>query len=175
MTEIEREYTFLAASLPAEIAGVTPMRLVDVYIPGEVADHPHTRLRQKGDKYEITQKMPATDGDASVQIEKTVPLDVIEFANLATFSGGLRVAKDRYVVTIGGYRAEVDVFQEDLQGLVLIDFEFETAEAQQAFEVPRSCGADVTQEAFIAGGMLAGKSYADIAGELARYNYTPIA
>lgn len=171
--EIELEHTYLAARLPEEITGATPKRLVDVYIPEISGTHPHLRVRQKGDNYEITKKSPVTEGDSSVMLEQTIPLDSTEFKYLSGASD-IRIVKDRYNVTIGGYPAEVDVFLEGLSGLVLIDFEFANLEDKQAFVAPEVCLADVTQEGFIAGGLLAGKVYADIETELARYNYQPI-
>jgi CYTH domain-containing protein len=84
------------------------------------------------------------------------------------------VQKNRYKVTISGRPAEVDVFTGELNGLVVIDFEFDSPEEKAKFQPPTCCLADVTQEDFIAGGLLAGKSYQDIATDLERYNYKPL-
>lgn len=67
--------------------------------------------------------------------------------------------------------AEVDVFGEQLAGLVLIEFEFADEAAKDAFRPPACALADVTQEDFIAGGRLAGKTYLYIAPDLARFGY----
>ena len=40
--------------------------------------------------------------------------------------------------------------------------------------MPKSMLADVTPEEFIAGGMLAGKRYEDVEGELLKYGYKRI-
>ena len=167
--QIELELTYLAATMPEEVKGATPRRILDVMIPEGVA-HPHLRLRQKGKKYEITKKQPVIDGDASKQTEITIPLEKVEFEALIPASQ-LRVVKDRYNVHIDGFPAEVDVFRGKLEGLVLIDFEFNTERAKADFRMPQVALADVTQEDFIAGGMLAGKSYDDISSDLARFNY----
>ena len=53
--ELELELTFLAKGLPPEIESTSPTRIVDIYIP-DTPSHSHLRLRQKGDKYEITKK-----------------------------------------------------------------------------------------------------------------------
>lgn len=68
----------------------------------------------------------------------------------------------------------MDVFTGELSGLVLIDFEFQSEEDKAAFTPPSCCLADVTQEDFIAGGQLAGKTYEDIRSDLARFNYSPL-
>lgn len=171
--EIELELTYLASKIPDELSGVSPDRLVDIYIPDTGVDHPHLRLRKKGDVCQITKKVPATDGDASTQIEMTIPLDEQEFAALSV-SSTKQVVKDRYNVTIDGHPAEVDVFLDGLGGLILIDFEFTDQASKQNFIPPDICKTDVTQEDFVAGGMLAGKTYADIESDLQRLGYQPI-
>jgi len=63
------------------------------------------------------------------------------------------------------------VFEDGLGGLVVVDFEFESENEKESFEMPDFCLAEVTQETFIAGGVLAGKDYSDIKGELDRFDY----
>lgn len=171
--EIELEFTYLADGLPIEIKGIDPKRLIDVYIPETGVEHPTLRLRNKAGKLEITRKSPITEGDSSAQYEMTIPLSQQEYDALSNTSDR-RVVKDRYEVCIDGYPAEVDVFQEKLKGLVLIDFEFDNEEKRNSFKAPLVCLADVTQEEFIAGGLLAGKGYDDIAERLKLFNYAAI-
>lgn len=170
--EIELELTYLASEIPTEVIDATPTEMLDVYVP-EGAEHPCLRLRKKGNKYEITKKKPIEDGDASVQSEQTIPLESEEFEALAQ-SSLRRLQKMRYKVELAGRAAEVDVFAGGLTGLVVIDFEFNSREEKAGFRPPPCCLADVTQENFIAGGLLAGKTYQDIASELERYNYKPL-
>ncbi len=167
--EIEYERTFLAKRLPDEIRGIDGVLLHDIMIPDTIR-HPHLRLRQRGDAYVITKKYPIDDGDKTEMIEETIPLDKIEFEALQKCSTK-DITKYRYNVTIRGYSAEVDVFEEKLQGLVLIDFEFGSSAEKDAFVVPDICLADVSQEEMFAGGMLAGKSYEDIESTLKKYDY----
>jgi CYTH domain-containing protein len=172
-TSLELELTFLARRLPAELVGVTPMRLVDIYVPDDLSIHPHVRLRQKGDRFELTKKTQILNGDASQHVESTIELTADEFDSLA--AGHTRIVeKDRYAVVLGGNAAEVDVFTGGLEGLVLIDFEFDQESKLNAFTPPEVCASDVTQEDFIAGGLLAGRTYHDIELELARHSYTAI-
>lgn len=171
MTEIEYELTYLAKYIPKEIKGIAPKRVTDYYVPEHNAEHPHTRIRSKGsDTFELTKKQPVHGADSSEQTEHTIALSEDEYADLV--KGRTRVvSKDRYFVEIAGHPAEVDVFLDGLAGLVLIDFEFENNQAKNDFTAPDICLADVTQEAFIAGGILAGKSYPDIEPFLQKYDY----
>jgi CYTH domain-containing protein len=172
MTEIELELTYLAKSLPANLAACPLTLITDIYYPDNVPE-PQLRLRQKGKRYEITKKIMANDNDSSHMIEETIPLNAQEFAAL-TKAGGKRVTKRRYIYDYQGHVAEIDVFQQGLKGLVLVDFEFTNRTDQQNFSLPDFCLADVTQELFVAGHQLIGKSYADIAPDLARFNYKPL-
>ena len=63
------------------------------------------------------------------------------------------------------------MFQDGLEGLVLIEFEFRTEDAMRSFVMPEFCLADVTDEKFIAGGSLAGKTYQDIEENLNTFGY----
>jgi CYTH domain-containing protein len=73
-----------------------------------------------------------------------------------------KVEKTRYFFDHDEITAQFDVSEGDLEGLVVIDFEIDTEEEKDSFKMPEFCLADVTQEKFIAGGVLAGKSYSDI-------------
>ncbi len=169
--ELELELTYLAKELPKELKGVQPQRVLDVYIP-DTTDHSHLRLRQKGDKFYITKKTQVND-DASIHLEQTIEISEQEFLCLIK-SSKKRVVKDRYIAKIAGRTAEVDVFREELQGLVLIDFEFETEQEKASFVAPEVALADVTQEDFIAGGVLAGKKYEDLLEKLNEFSYQKI-
>ena len=96
--ELELELTYLAKEIPNEIQNIQPTRIIDLYIPDTV-EHAHLRLRQKGEKYEITKKTPVKQGDSSEQIEQTIPLTKEEFEALATCSQK-KVVKDRYKIKI---------------------------------------------------------------------------
>jgi hypothetical protein len=58
--------------------------------------------------------------------------------------------------------------------LVTVEVEFGSREEFDAFVKPDFCGADVTQELWILGHMLAGKKYVDISSELDRFGYRAI-
>lgn len=172
MKEIELELTYLAKELPAGLADCPSKLIVDVYYPPS-AEHPHLRLRQNGDKYQLTNKVITSGTDSSNMTEETVHLTPDQFKALVK-APGKRVAKRRYMLNYQGQVAEVDVFQEDLSGLVIIDFEFGSRQLQTAFKMPDFCLADITQDKLMAGGMLAGKSYANIAQHLTKYGYKPL-
>ena len=169
---IELERTFLAKEFPQGLEDSERREMVDIYLPSS-SRHPNLRIRKNGEKYEMTKKTPIKEGDSSRQREETIVLTSEEFGELSRLEGK-RVSKTRYLFPCGDGVCEVDVFGGALRGLVLLDFEFRHEEEQEAFVAPRYCLADVTQETFIAGGMLCGKVYADIEEELGRFLYVPL-
>lgn len=168
---LEIELTFLVASLP-DLSSCKRREMRDVYFPAD-AVHPVLRIRQKDDSFEFTKKTQLDPRDASTQREENVDLTKVEFDALAKGSGK-EVSKTRYFYPYQGVTLEIDVFKEGLKGLVLVDVEFESQAARDAFVKPDFCTIDVTQEEFIAGGVLAGKKYEDIRTQLEALHYKPI-
>ena len=166
---IELERTYLAKKIPEGLQACPFKEILDVYFP-KLSDHPKLRLRKQGTKFEITKKQPVHQGDASQQEEQTIVLNHEEFDTLCSLEGK-RVRKIRYYYPYKGRTAEVDVFSDLLLGLVLVDFEFETLEEKNAFEMPDFCLAEVTQETFFAGGIVCGKKYDDLEADLKRFHY----
>jgi adenylate cyclase len=167
---IELEKTYLANELPDGLKDCKFKEIIDIYIP-KSSEHPKLRLRKNGAKYELTKKEPVNDGDASEQREQTIILTQTEFNALNQQIEGKRVRKLRYYYKYDGIIAEFDIFQDLLKGLVVVDFEFKTIEEKNNFKMPKFCLTDITQEVFVAGGMVCGKSYEDIKNNLEEFNY----
>jgi CYTH domain-containing protein len=169
---LELEKTYLAKYLPEDIAKCEATEINDTYI-GYIQNkntHPKMRIRKKGDRYEITKKTQIDASDASAQEEQTMTLNAEEYAALAPVEGK-KIHKIRYEYPCGDLVAEIDIFQDNLRGLVVVDVEFDTLEEKDSFPMPEFCLAEVTQEEFMAGGMLCGKRYEDIESELGRFGY----
>ncbi len=169
----EIELTYLAKEIILEKIKNTPYKeMVDIYVPS-TSNHPTLRIRKSGSKYEITKKEPIKSGDASHQLETTIPLTEEEFSELSQIQGK-RVTKNRFVYEEESNTYEIDVFQGDLKGLILVDIEFKSIEEKDRFTPPSWVLVEVTQENFIAGGMLCGKSYKDIEEKLIKFEYSKI-
>ncbi|MBS3117292.1 hypothetical protein J4430_00205 [Candidatus Woesearchaeota archaeon] len=166
---IELEKTYLAKELPKNLRSCKFKEIIDIYIP-KTSRHPTLRIRKNGDKYEVTKKEPVSGLDSSCQEEQTIVLREDEFKSLEKIDGK-RIRKLRYYYNYHDRRGEVDIFQDSLKGLVLVDFEFETIQEKDEFEMPNFCLVDITQEKLFAGGMLCGKSYEDIEENLRGLGY----
>ena len=168
----ELELTYLAKYLPANLLKSPSREITDVYFPN-TAVHPVLRLRKAGEKYELTKKEPINAGDASHQRETTIPLSESEYQAFARLEGK-QTRKVRYYYSNNGTTFEIDVFQDGLAGLVTVDVEFSSIREKSEFRPPDFCLIEVTQEDFIAGGMVCGKQYADIQPKLDTFGYTRI-
>ena len=166
---IELEKTYLAKELPEGLENCEFKEIIDIYIP-KSSEHPKLRIRKNGNKFEATKKKPVSDGDASRLEEQTIILTEDEFDAFKKLDGK-RVCKLRYYYDYNGRTAEIGIFQDSLKGLVVIDFEFANIEEKDNFKMPDFCLADVTQEVFLAGGMICGKKYENIENDLKRFNY----
>lgn len=173
MIEIELEKTYLVKYLPENFNNSPHKEIKDIYIPLET-HHSFLRIRKNGDKYEITKKQPINGLDSSEQYEHTILLSKEEFSSLEKIQGK-EVRKIRYYYNHKGVQAEIDIFQDNLFGLVLADFEFTEKEDKNNFEMPEFCLIDVTQDKHFAGGILCGKKYSDIENHLSELNYKKIA
>ncbi|MBT9151615.1 MAG: Inorganic triphosphatase [candidate division WS2 bacterium] len=169
---IELEKTYLAKFVPMDLANCNYSEMMDVYFP-VISPHPRLRLRKRGSILEMTKKTLVNPNDSSSQIEQTINLTQDEFDALVQIDGK-RLKKVRYYLKQDNYTIEVDVFQDALAGLVLVDVEFDSVEEKDSFQMPDFCLVEVTQEDFVAGGMLCGKSYEDIKADLDRYGYTKL-
>ena len=167
---IELERTFLAKFIPEGIRD--GKEIIDIGVP-KTAEHCYIRIRKYGDKIEINKKVVVKEGDASKFNEYIVPLTPEEYEPFSKVEGK-PLHKIRYLYDYDGKTAEIDVFKGPMEGLVLVDFEFETEEEMKNFEMPDFCLKEVTQEKFMAGGMLSGKNYEDIRGELEKHGYKPL-
>lgn len=168
---IELERTFLLKFLPEGLDKCKKEEIEDIYIP-ETAEHPIIRIRKSGNGFEITKKSPM-ENDSSEQREHTIKLTQEEFIALSNLKGK-KLVKTRYHLSHNGRIAHIDVFHGPLEGLVTADFEFKNREEKEGFVMPEFCLVDVTQEKFIAGGMLCGKSYDDIKEKLESVGYRKI-
>ena len=170
--EIELERTFLLKNIPAGMEKCKSIEIVDIYIP-KAAEHPILRIRKRGEIFEITKKYPIKGNDSSEQGEHTISLSREEFGELSRLEGK-RFRKTRYFYPFNGKTAEIDIYLDDLKGLGLVDFEFDNREEKDEFQMPDFCLADVTQEKFAAGGILAGKKYSDVQAVLDKWGYKKI-
>ena len=135
--EIERKWV---ANQPptAELADVgTALRQGYLAIDGDVT----VRVRISPQQAWLTIK-GGSDGLDRTEVE--FELDLAEAEDLWRHTGERRLEKTRHEVRVDEYTAEVDVFDGTLTGLYLVEVEFPSLEAAEAFVAPQWFGREVT-------------------------------
>ena len=114
--------------------------------------------------HEIERKFIAEEGDAEVRVRITdgaatltvkagrgrsrteveVDLEADEAEQLWTHTEGRRIEKVRHTVDVGAATAEVDVYGGALEGLIVIEVEFESEKAADSFTPPAWFGRELT-------------------------------
>ena len=98
------------------------------------------RLRRKADDRLLTAKR----GSGLSREEAEVELDREDFDELWPLTEGRRLRKRRYLIPQGELEIELDVYEGDLEGLVVAETEFASEAEARAFEPPGWMGGEVT-------------------------------
>lgn len=157
MIEIER--TYLVKDLPHDLGLYKKVEIKQGYfsqLPSPL------RIRRQDDYFELTRKFPKNTGDQSTHQEINLPIKKEEFERL--WPSTLRsLEKTRYYFPLeNNLMSEIDIFHGKLEGLTLVEVEFQSPEDMEKF-VPMSWfGPDVTDEFWVENSFLAGSSYKDI-------------
>ena len=154
---IERERRFLLDRFPSDVAVVRTRRIVDRYIEG-------TRLRLRevteegvATQWKLTQKIPTPGSGAQQGFLTTIYLSADEFGVLAQLPAK-ELRKTRHSVPPFG----IDVFEGELEGLVLAETEFDSAEAAASITLPCWIRREVSTDPRFAGGSLVCASRKDL-------------
>jgi len=98
------------------------------------------RLRRKADHRLLTAKR----GSGLSREEAEVELDGDDFDDLWPLTVARRLRKRRHLIPHGELEIELDVYEGDLEGLVVAETEFASEEEARAFEPPGWIGEEVT-------------------------------
>lgn len=133
--EIERKY--LVKEIPVNLDQYESQKIAQGYLCTE----PVVRIRRSNNDYYMTYK-----GDGLMAREEyNLPLTEEAYTHLRPKIDGLLIAKTRYLIPLNDkLTAELDIFEEDLKGLVIVEVEFDSVEEANAFSAPDWFGEDVT-------------------------------
>ena len=133
--EIERK--FLVKTLPSNLRQYKKSYIEQGYL----SISPEVRVRSKDNKYYMTVK---GEGNISrpeyeIQISKDV------YIELSSHIQGNVLCKDRYFITIGDHTAELDIYI-NFNDLIVIEVEFDSIQSADDFIVPDWFGNEVTKD-----------------------------
>jgi CYTH domain-containing protein len=161
---IERERRFLLDRFPPSPAAVRIRQITDRYIDGTAL-----RLREQKDEsgtivLKLTQKIPAPGSGAQRGLITTMRLTEADFCVLSQLPAK-RLNKVRYSVPPFG----IDVFQDDLDGLLIAEAEFDSAADADSLTLPSFILHEVSNDERFTGGRLVHASRKDIQTWLREY------
>ena len=116
--EIERK--FLVEALPGDLAVYSKKRIEQAYLCTE----PVVRVRRSNEEYWLTCKRKGL----LAREEFELPLTREAYLHLLAKADGNLIAKDRYLIPLGEYTVELDVFDPPFAPLVIAEVEFPTEE-----------------------------------------------
>ncbi|HXC65868.1 MAG TPA: CYTH domain-containing protein [Nitrospiraceae bacterium] len=151
--EIERKW--LVHDLPG-LGDLKCEQIIQGYLSIS-SDGVEIRIRRKGDDCFETVKSQGvlTRNELEVEISQD------QFLALWPATEGRRLEKCRYTMTENGHQVELDVYRGLLEGLVVAEVEFESAEESRRFAPPTWFGDEVTNNKHYKNSSLAlhGKCY----------------
>lgn len=161
---IERERRFLLDRFPENVNAVRVRRITDHYIEGTTL-----RLREQSEDggptmFKLTQKVPVRASGAQQGLITSMYLTGDEFCVFAQLSAK-KLSKIRYSVPPFG----IDVFEGELEGLLLAEAEFDSAADADTLTLPSFILQEVSADTRFTGGQLVRASQRDIQTWLLEY------
>ncbi len=157
MVEIEK--TFLVKKIPLNLSLFKSEKIKQGYISSTPSP---LRIRKRGDKFEITKKIPIKKEDFSSVNEINIPLSKNEFDKLWSLAEK-SLEKTRYLIPIhDNLIAELDIYEKKLKGFSVVEVEFVSKKQMNSFISPDWFGEDITEKDFSANSFLAGKNFSEI-------------
>ena len=140
--EIERKY--LVNDLPADLNAYPHVEIEQGYL----CTSPTLRVRRMGDSFILTVKEHVAGASTAIQNrEEEFALTRDRYEHLKAKCDGNLVSKTRYRIPLSdGLTAELDIFHGAHQGLRLVEVEFPSVEAADAFTPPSWFGPDVSTD-----------------------------
>jgi adenylate cyclase len=133
--EVERKFL---VSDPPDLDGTRADEIEQGYLA--IGADGEVRLRRKGERLLLTAKRGS--GISREEAEVEVPPE--SYDELWPLTEGRRLHKRRYVIPHDDLKIEVDVYEGELEGLIVAEIEFASEEEAGRFEPPEWIGQEVT-------------------------------
>ena len=151
-TVVERERRWLCHEVPRERI-VRTETIVDLYVTGARLRLREARPHDGGPA--MLRLSRKADVDPRTRLITSIYLPENEFAVLAATLQGIRLRKIRHRLTpLAGVVLSVDEFQGELDGLRMVEAEFDTPERMASFPMPDFAIREVTDDPRFTGGHL---------------------
>jgi CYTH domain-containing protein len=139
-TDLEIERKFIIDRVPNDVKNLESSIIRQGYICSN--DKREVRCRQIDKKFFLTIKSTGN----LIREETEVELNEDQFNSIWNVTESARVYKERYKLNYGRNIIELDIFKDNLSGLIIAEVEFETAEDSKKFIKPDWFGKEVTND-----------------------------
>ena len=133
--EIERK--FLVKCLP-DLRNVESFNIEQSYL----SLNPEIRIRREGNKYFYTEKSEGT----LVRNENNQEINKITYLKLKEKKIGNTIYKTRYKLPLDELVAEIDIYEDYLEGLMVVEVEFPNLKKAKDFVIPSYFGKEITKD-----------------------------
>lgn len=143
--EIELELAWLTRYLPEDLDKCKSTEIKQAYFENSDPEVKDERIREKGGVFTHTiKRFLKSSQETGYTKEETRKLSEKEFLNLWNMAKK-KIRKIRYFYSLlNGLTAEVDVYKDNLEGLVVVEVEFPSIESFKKFKKPDWFGKEVT-------------------------------
>lgn len=145
---MEIEKKFLVKNMPLQLEQFSKKEIEQGYLCVD----PVVRIRRSNDRYILTYKSnmgleDRQDTETRINQEIEAALTCEGYEHLREKADGHLICKTRYVIPLpDGHTGELDVFHGCLEGLTLIEVEFEDEDDAGAFQAPDWFGTNVSND-----------------------------
>ena len=133
--EIERK--FLVKTIPC-LEGLKSAKIEQGYISYE----PETRIRKMNNEYYLTKKGEGT----LVREEEEIKVSECEGERYFDKVISRLIQKTRYYIPYGKYTIELDIYEGELKGLVVVEVEFKSVDEAMEFSAPEWFSEDISEK-----------------------------
>lgn len=138
MKNIEIERKYLVNNLPDNLDSYPSKDITQAYIDME----PEVRIRKLGDDYFLTKKSDGTIKREEIEVSITKQ----EYEEYLLTIINNKIEKTRYYIPVNAALAELDIYVGVLEGLKVVEVEFDSMEDAEKFIEPDWFGQEVTDD-----------------------------
>ncbi|HHV10147.1 MAG TPA: CYTH domain-containing protein [Clostridiales bacterium] len=144
--EIERKYKII--KIPGELSGYQHKKIEQGYL----CHNPTVRIRKSNEDYILTYKSKfgiekKSGSSALINNEVELPLTEEAYQVLRVKTEGRMIYKTRYLIPLQeGLIAELDIFEQQLEGLIFVEVEFPDEKSADEFIIPDWFGEELSQD-----------------------------
>lgn len=140
--EIERKWLIDKDNIPYNLNDYDHLDIEQAYI----SFSPTIRIRKISNKNEYILTIKSKSKDDISRQEYEINISEKEYEDLLKKKEGIIISKTRYMIPVDSYIYEIDLFNNEYEGLAYLEIEFNSIEEANEYKEPSWVLKDVTHE-----------------------------